>query len=1835
MGLAGFSRAWIQLQNIARTLWNFLQLCKLTPEAVALLFVDDPLALPLVAAGSVLPGTLLVQPKERGSFTDKPSAKAPAKKKPADDVDPAARRLALPSILVSLELAADSLMDFGDVIKAGGPVVLDSVRPAPFQLEQLVLNNDLGPQASFPAKDCWFVPGTAESNLNWCVRVVVFAIEACFHACLWHRTVRLGKRLIKLTAGMFADSFLKVVRYAQERIIEAAQDDLERTNAILEGLESKYASEKAVIEERKLKRRSQRGKREEDANMANLLSEYSASREPFDQRHDRASADFQREDALLDSFLELARQAETQTKPYLLALDAARYKMQRFYMLKAKIGFFAEGAVTRVGRQYREGGPDMSADLPLLPGQAPAAPALATLHAQVVSAYRGAQRDLREHGENMHLCRALNELGDFLLNEGQREAAFGCYHDCLDAALGMHNALPKRTEVLAQERFDESDEASASPESARELTHLRYVALLNKVGFWRCISGALACAKLARYTNHSNMDMRHECVLFAAALLNACLSGSLATPPRTADFARVTLQELSPGVADLLNMSPFRVRIGSLLEALELVSTELVRHAPLGADRALCLPVLCFYEHVASTRVGEAFHVLNAQVLKAQALLDLGELGEAAKVLGTLLRAGDVVKGPFLPTLPSGQSLLRGFSLPTLPVSEVKDAKAAKATEVVTLPEVAPRYLTHLAPTHSSNVPFLKHICEPSVGALDSPQAAVFGPFLWSEVVLLKVRFLLRCAAFGDPLGYAGVAEEDAADLKKDKKKDTKKGAPKGASPTPVGEQEVASLMDVVAALQLRNELLGVSEQLLLAILTLHGGNPAHPIRAAELTEADDGGATVPKPSLLSGMPAYVVTQCYSMLSLVVQLQGDLSTALGWNQRALQTLHAAGHIAALIASATAREGTGLGAIFAPLANRDHWRSEPEPRMWLRLRVRRVALLIAQGRLLEATSDLDAGALDATKLNASYCVRLFARQRVLLDVVQGKDHGSVERALLSLCKESGMLAGPAEAAEVRLSLVAAMLASGRPAAAARWLSEASRLMARHFAALDVDIARLSPDTLAALPASVLRGVFGADHPPPASSGPLAVVPPALIGSPYAPGLSLAVLLASQQAAIALQQGQLAAAFAACEAADRVLATLFTASPLAQALLDRHIGTLAWHLAVLERLPRPQLEELVVQAGALSVSRTRAGSPMLTSRLGSPRGATSMGLASTVASRPPTSLLSQPKAQEKENSKDRDTLSSNQVESGRVSALSLMPSAEDAGRPELLDLDRLRAVQAQGRLRTLTTQKLHKQFASAQQLQSLVTQERERLATAVTRLCASANRHVASSHMHAPLRAGLVALTQLCGDLGASTTYFASTLAPDAQRLAAGVALVFRAHFLLQAARCASMRLALKDIHALAKDSDAVAQSLVAALPALVKVPLLENRNIQSKLRRADLGLPLRVEAPEEEAKAKKGKKEKEEAPQIQLDVSDVLHYHQALRLEQERRWLGSVLPAERASLELLDCHNPEDALVALHWALKTHVTSYQEQCCFDSPFTPPPLSVLLLEPAAEKALLSGLADGVGGDKKVTGKEGEERPLGVEADVNYVLELHRALTTQAAKGLVCVQWAPAAWEVESDAWELLFLLSSDSGRNGDSKDKGGLKKNVSKVSKQPKGKTQAGSVMEKEEVPEVKKGPTPAEMITVGLQGARRLAKTCVAELLTRCSRLRHKVQLLKAPATPGEDLKIEFTSFVLALAVALRGASDKAPDAIAAQSNVALDSVSQQQTPVGSAGGGKTPADKSSTSSQLSDLVCSAEVMCRLELLLDASEGGGLCVVDPVLCQWLHMALGLVRKTPPE
>jgi hypothetical protein len=74
----------------------------------------------------------------------------------------------------------------------------------------------------------------------------------------------------------------------------------------------------------------------------------------------------------------------------------------------------------------------------------------------------------------------------------------------------------------------------------------------------------------------------------------------------------------------------------------------------------------------------------------------------------------------------------------------------------------------------------------------------------------------------------------------------------------------------------------------------------------------------------------------------------------------------------------------------------------------------------------------------------------------------------------------------------------------------------------------------------------------------------------------------------------------------------------------------------------------------------------------------------------------------------------------------------------------------------------------------------------------------------------------------------------------------------------------MRLALKDIHALAKDSDAVAQSLVAALPALVKVPLLENRNIQSKLRRADLGLPLRVEAPEEEAKAKKGKKEKEEA-----------------------------------------------------------------------------------------------------------------------------------------------------------------------------------------------------------------------------------------------------------------------------------------------------------------------------------------------------------------------------------
>ena len=54
--IAGVCQSWMQMQNSARYIWNFLSELKLTPAAVALLASSDPLAVQYVGASSLANG---------------------------------------------------------------------------------------------------------------------------------------------------------------------------------------------------------------------------------------------------------------------------------------------------------------------------------------------------------------------------------------------------------------------------------------------------------------------------------------------------------------------------------------------------------------------------------------------------------------------------------------------------------------------------------------------------------------------------------------------------------------------------------------------------------------------------------------------------------------------------------------------------------------------------------------------------------------------------------------------------------------------------------------------------------------------------------------------------------------------------------------------------------------------------------------------------------------------------------------------------------------------------------------------------------------------------------------------------------------------------------------------------------------------------------------------------------------------------------------------------------------------------------------------------------------------------------------------------------------------------------------------------------------------------------------------------------------------------------------------------------------------------------------------------------------------------------------------------
>jgi hypothetical protein len=184
--------------------------------------------------------------------------------------------------------------------------------------------------SSSSSSQLWFLT-KPELNITFIARFIVYVIEALFHIKSWEKLIQLGVSFNALTQNAYGEMVLKFMVYAQQEVCGFKLVLMERKSAELTRLEADYRMQQALIVDRKNARRSQRGKREEDSKMESLKKQYEDNRLPIEEQLEKLTQEFQKEDDLLTQFTADASHAVHEKPRSLKALEAARYRLMRFY----------------------------------------------------------------------------------------------------------------------------------------------------------------------------------------------------------------------------------------------------------------------------------------------------------------------------------------------------------------------------------------------------------------------------------------------------------------------------------------------------------------------------------------------------------------------------------------------------------------------------------------------------------------------------------------------------------------------------------------------------------------------------------------------------------------------------------------------------------------------------------------------------------------------------------------------------------------------------------------------------------------------------------------------------------------------------------------------------------------------------------------------------------------------------------------------------------------------------------------------------------------------------------------------------------------------------------------------------------------------------------------------------------------------------------------------------------------------------------------------------------------------------------------------------------------
>ncbi|XP_035307602.1 LOW QUALITY PROTEIN: cilia- and flagella-associated protein 54 [Cricetulus griseus] len=235
----------------------------------------------------------------------------------------------------------------------------------------------------------------------------------------------------------------------------------------------------------------------------------------------------------------------------------------------------------------------------------------------VISSFYQTIDVLQDSNQRSLKVQLLHSLGSLFVFAEKKRAAFKCWCQALDDIFRKPDALHTWKEFGTS---IPSATNNSSPPVFKDYSE----EFLSKLGIWGCLQGAVIAAKIAQFIKTANVKQRTNCCILSALLFQSLLRTTLLHPKAEHSYAQYEITQLLPGIE--LFTDQFRADICSVIASLYYV----IRELHYAKYNLIVLPLLALYQYFVTVICQDIVRNLEARILKAEILIDLGFFSEAS-----------------------------------------------------------------------------------------------------------------------------------------------------------------------------------------------------------------------------------------------------------------------------------------------------------------------------------------------------------------------------------------------------------------------------------------------------------------------------------------------------------------------------------------------------------------------------------------------------------------------------------------------------------------------------------------------------------------------------------------------------------------------------------------------------------------------------------------------------------------------------------------------------------------------------------------------------------------------------------------------------------------------------------------------------------------------------------------------------------------------------------------------------------------------------------------------------------------------------------------------------